>query len=281
MQKIRTVTGLQAEFTKTQSNSTLTVAQSSEARTIDRRGCSWRVRNCSRPLIKAGHLIIFCAAAAAMAQQPPTAGQESNGPSQRKPPMAFFTTLTRQSIVFPDIATSKNPLSTTEKFELSVHNSVSVSALFSSTVGSGITQATNSPEGYGQGGEGYAKRFGSSMARNASSNFFGTFLLASMLRQDPRFYPQNDPSLGRSIKYSVKRLFVTRSDRGTNAANWSGVLGPLFAEGLANSYWPERERTAGDTLQRYGLDMARTAGYNMLRNYWPVFFKKMRGSGAP
>ncbi len=119
------------------------------------------------------------------------------------------------------------------------------------------------------------------MGRNASSNFFGTFLLASVLHQDPRFFPQIDPTFGGSVKYSVKRLFITRNDSGHDTANWSGLLGPALGEGLANAYWPEQERTAGDTLQRYGVDMATTVGYNMLRNYWPVFFRRLRGSGSP
>jgi hypothetical protein len=277
VQKTKNVARLQAEVAN-QSNTTLTVTQTADARTLDERGCSRQVRSCSRRFMKAGRMMIFCAATAAVAQQLPAADQEPKDDSRRSRPVAFFTTLQRQSFVFPDIATSKNPLSTRQKFELFVNNSISVSSLFSSTVGSAITQASNSPEGYGQGGEGYAKRFGSSMARNASSNFFGTFLLASTLHQDPRFYPQKDPTFGRSVKYSVQRLFVTRTDSGASTANWSGLLGPLVAEGLANAYWPERERTTGDTLQRYGIDLAATVGYNMLRNYWPVFFKRMRGS---
>jgi hypothetical protein len=225
-------------------------------------------------------LIVFCAATATFAQELPSSAQEAKDSSRRSTPVTFFTTLARKSVVFPDIATSESPLSRREKFELFVNNSISVSTLFSAAAGSGIAQASNWPEGYGQGAAGYGKRFGSSMARNASSNFFGTFLLASMLHEDPRFFPQKDPTFGGSVKYSVQRLFVTRSDSGSNTANWSGLLGPLFAEGLANSYWPERERTAGDTLQRYGFDMANIVGYNLLRNYWPVFFKRMRGSHA-
>jgi len=194
----------------------------------------------------------------------------------------FFSTVARKSLVFPDLATSEGPLSTGEKFKLFVNNSISPSTLFAAAAGSGISQAINSPEGYGQGGEGYAKRFGSSMARHASNNFFGTFLLASALHEDPRFFPQVNPTFGGSVKYSVQRLFITRKDSDVDryTTNWSGLLGPALGEGLANAYWPEQERTAGDTLVRYGVDMATTAGYNMLRNYWPVFFKKLRGGSA-
>jgi len=76
----------------------------------------------------------------------------------------------------------------------------------------------------------------------------------------------------------VTRVFVTRNDDGKDVANWSGLLGPAMAEGLANVYWPEGERTASDTFQRYGGDLAGRVGFNFFRNYWPVLFKKLRRS---
>jgi len=190
----------------------------------------------------------------------------------------MISTINRKSLFFPDIATSEDRLSTGDKFKLFVDNSASVSTLVGSALSAGIGQAENSPRGYGQGAEGYGKRFGASMARTASNEFFGTFVLASMLHQDPRFFPQADPTLGGSAAYAVKRIFVTRNDDGHEVANWSGLLGPAMGEGLANAYWPEDERTVGKTFERYGIDLASRAGFNMFRNYWPVLFKKLKGS---
>jgi len=227
----------------------------------------------------------FMGSVALLRAQQPASGQEHpDAPSatrsaqsaSRKPPAGFVSTIRRRSIVFPDIATTEGPLSTGEKSELFVDNTASPGTLAASAFGAGIGWADDSPRGYGQGAEGFGKRFGASMARNASSEFFGTFLLASILREDPRFFPQVDPTLAGSIKYSLTRVVVTRNDDGRNVANWSGLLGPLMAEGLANVYWPEEERTAPKTLERYGLDLATRAGFNMFRNYWPVFFKKLR-----
>jgi len=223
-----------------------------------------------------------CSAAVLCAQQPASSQERPDAPSAtrsaqrgpRKSAAGFFSTLNRKSIVFPDIATTEGPLSTGGKFKLFVDNSASLSTLVGSAANAAIGQAEDYPHGYGQGWEGYGKRFGATMARNASSNFFGTFLLASTLHQDPRFFPQKDPTFGGSVKYSLTRLVITRNDDGNDAANWSGLLGPLMAEGLANAYWPEEDRTAGQTLRRYGVDLATTAGFNMLRNYWPVLFKK-------
>jgi hypothetical protein len=54
-----------------------------------------------------------------------------------------------------------------------------------------------------------------------------------------------------------------------------------MAEGLANVYYPDRNRTVGDTLFRYGLDLASRAGGNMLREYWPVFLAKISHTRQP
>jgi hypothetical protein len=203
--------------------------------------------------------------------------QNADRKSTQIPPVALFMMLNRKSIVFPDIAANAERLSAGKKFELFVDNSISLHGLAGAAFGAGLAQAADTPGGFGQGGDAYAKRFGSSMARLASSNFFGTFLLASALHQDPRFFPKKEPTIGRGVKYSLERVVVTRNDDGRDVRNWSGLLGPLLAEGLANAYWPQQDRTAAQTFRRYGIDLAAHAGTNMLREYWPVFVRRMPG----
>ncbi len=213
------------------------------------------------------------------AGQPQTIGEQVT--QAAKKPVEIFNLLERKSIVFPDIAADTQPLSPGQKFELFVDNSVSVHAVMGSVLGSAIGQAADSPTGFGQGWNAYGKRFGSSLARGASGEFFGTFVLASALHEDPRYFPQRDPGFARGVKYAVRRLFVARSDDGREVANVSGLLGPLLGEGLANAYWPDRNRTAGDTLLRYGVGLATRAGGNLMREYWPVLYRKLNHSGAP
>jgi len=188
----------------------------------------------------------------------------------------LFNLLEKKSIVFPDIASTTVALSPPEKFELFVDNTISVHSVVWAALGSLIGQAADSPTGFGVGGSGYPKRLGSSLARQASGEFFGTFVLASALHEDPRFFPEYNPTLKHSIRYSLRRVFVTRNDAGESVANVSGLVGPLLGEALANAYWPDRNRTVGDTMFRYGLDLASRAGGNMFRNYWPVVFAKIR-----
>jgi hypothetical protein len=188
--------------------------------------------------------------------------------------------LQKKSIVFPDIAANQERLSTGGKFKLFVDNSASVHSVTWAMVGAGIGQADNSPTGFGQGWDAYGKRFGASMARSASNEFFGTFVISSALHLDPRFYPEAGTTFGRAAKYSVQQVFIMRNDDGRNVIAWSRLLGPLLGESLANVYWPDRNRTAGDTLLRYGTDLATRAGGNMFREYWPVLYRKMHGPGS-
>jgi hypothetical protein len=95
------------------------------------------------------------------------------------------------------------------------------------------------------------------------------------LHQDPRFFPENHPTLWGSVKYSTQRLFVTWTDSGKETFNSSGLLGPLAAETLANAYLPRSEQTGADTAERYGVDLAWKFAGNMFKNYWPTIFHNL------
>ena len=208
------------------------------------------------------------------ASQQPRANPQAGNAMQSGAQAVNF--LAKKSVVFPDIATSSGPLSPEQKFKLFVNKSVALSTFLAAGLSAGINQAYNEPAGYGQGGEGYGKRFGAAMARNSSSQFVGTFLLASALHQDPRFFVRNDLKFGGSVKYSLRRVFITRSDSGDQVANWSGFLGMMAAEGLANVYYPDSYRTPGNTFSRFGYDLMGNAGANLLRQYWPRIIRKLQ-----
>src|SRR5215469_3515220 len=189
--------------------------------------------------------------------------------SSHQPQAQFIILLERRSYFFPDLATNTAPLSARQKFTLFLNDSVSGQAIVVSAASAGVEQGFNWLAGYGQGAKGYGKRFGASLARSASNSFFGTFLLATTLRQDPRFFVPSSPTFWQAAKYSLHRLVITRSDSGAATVNSSGLLGPLAGEGLANVYLPVEDRTLGNTLVRYANDLGWRAAENMLRAYWP------------
>ncbi len=234
-------------------------------------------------------LVALAVPGSIFAQQPSGAGASSSSsakldspqPKQEPPQQpggsgkGFIGYVTSRSIVFPDIATNPLPLSPGGKFKIFVNQAISPAYILGAGVGAAVNQANNSPGSTGQGWEAYGTRVGYSMARASSTSFFGTFVFASMLHQDPRFFPESHPSFLRAIKYSAVRIVVTRSDKGNDVFNSSGLLGPLAAEALSHSYLPRSEQTGARTMERYGSDLAWRFAANIFKEYWPTIFRDM------
>jgi len=229
---------------------------------------------------------IFClTCAGSVAQQsqsgappdaPSASAQSQPAPQSTNPLQSSMSFLQRRSVFFPNLATDSGPLSPWQKFKLGANNSISLATIGAALTGAAFGQAINSPAGYGQGGEGYAKRFGADMARSASANLFGTFLIASALHEDPRFYVKKHYSFKRSVQYAAVRMVITRSDSGERVVSYSDLLGPLAGEALADTYYPEGNRGVSSTFIRYGSDMGWKFGWNLLRQYWPRINRKLK-----
>jgi hypothetical protein len=215
----------------------------------------------------------------------PAPKQKLNEP-ERKAKSGFSTTtvqvLSRRSFFFPDLAYTSKPLSSGQKFLLAADVTIAPSAILATAASAAISQAKDSWPGYGQGWESYGKRYGATMALNASTNMLGVFLLPSVLHHDPRYFPLAHASFGRHIGHALARMVVTRTDAGGQAPNISGLIGPLGAEGLSNTYLPDAEQTTGKTFERYGIQMAIILGGNIAKEFWPAIFKTLRiGKVAP
>ena len=238
-------------------------------------------------ILLAGAAILFASGAAKAQQNPdksnlpdaPKAQQNPNGAdqNQQKNPLSNpIGLIARKSYVYPDLATSAGPLSSKEKFELFVSKTVAAPQILSSTAAAGISEARGTFSGYGQGGEGFGKRFGAFWATGASSQFFGTFVLPAVLHEDPRFFVTLDGGWKGRVSHALRRVVEIRTDTGGTKFNLPGTLGPLLAESLANTYLPDDERTTSKTFQRYGIRIGFGAANNLLKEYWPSIFKSLR-----
>jgi hypothetical protein len=197
---------------------------------------------------------------------------QSNVGNSREP----LGVVSRRSFFFPDLAHSDRSLTSGQKFLLAVDESIAPSSLIGAAMSAGINQARDSWPGYGQGWEAYGKRYGATLALNASTDMFGTFLLPSVLHHDPRYFVLAHGTFSQKIGHALKNVLVTRTDAGGRAMNVSGILGPLGAEGLANTYLPDAERTAGQTFERFGIQLAIIAAGNVAKEFWPAIFKTLR-----
>ena len=171
--------------------------------------------------------------------------------------------------IVPD-APSYTRLSTRDKFHIFAKQTYSPYTFAGAAFDAGWAQVSDDWPGYGQGMEGYGKRYGALMADREAGAFFQSFLLPSIFHQDPRYFRMG-PSrgiLGRAT-YAASRVFITRDDDGHNAFNTSLVLGTLIVKGLTNAYYPVPQRGFSDTASRFGGSLLSSAQTDVLREFWP------------
>ena len=207
--------------------------------------------------------------------QPDAPSATKNQEAHKDDPLQVTNLLSGKSLMFPNLAVNNERLTPRQKFLLAANNSVSGITFIGTAAGAGISQARNTKSGYGQGAEGYFKRWGAAMAFAATSNMVGTFAIASALHEDPRYFVENSGKFRESVRYAVSRVFICRRDNGTTATNWAGILGPLGAAGVANAYLPPDAQGIGHTFGNWGIALALSAGANVLREYWPHVNKKL------
>jgi uncharacterized membrane protein YfcA len=161
-------------------------------------------------------------------------------------------------------------LSVREKWRLFYREAYDPSQYLSVGIGAGISQAGNETSGYGQGMQGYGKRFGAGLGDTSLGAFFGNFMLPSLLHDDPRYFRKGSGSVASRILHAAASALITHRDNGSIRPNYSNVAGNLIGGGIGNVYYPSRERGVGETFERgAGLIAAGVAGAVVLEFWQP------------
>jgi hypothetical protein len=143
----------------------------------------------------------------------------------------------------------------------------------------GLGQASNSNPSYGQGAQGYAKRYGTSYADNAIENFMASAVFPTVLHQDPRYYQLGHGGFRKRTAHAVARVLITRSDSGRTQLNYSELMGGVSAAAISTyTYHPQSERSFGNVMSVWGTQMAWDAATYMIKEFWPDLRKKRKNS---
>ena len=138
----------------------------------------------------------------------------------------------------------------------------------------GIGQATNGNPSFGQGTEGYARRFGTTYADFAIENVMAEGVFPTLLHQDPRYFRRREGAGRSRLGYAMSRLFITRTDSGRNQFNYSEVVGSATSLAISNAYYPDG-RSVGNNMGRYAVQLGFDAASNVLKEFWPDLKRKL------
>jgi hypothetical protein len=192
------------------------------------------------------------------------------------------TSKDRLGFVLPNFLTVENagkipPLTAKQKFAVVARGSFDWAQYPWYGFLSGISQAENSEPGYGQGAEGYGKRYGAAWADGTIENFWTGAILPSLLRQDPRFYQKGKGGFWHRTGYAMSRIVVTRSDSGNNQFNFSEIFGSAISAGISTySYHPRAEKTLRNTASVWGTQVGYDTLTLVVKEFWPDIRRKLR-----
>lgn len=159
------------------------------------------------------------------------------------------------------------PLSPKQKFKLALRTVVDPFTFVFVGAAAGLEQAENEYSGYGQGSQGYAKRFGAGYTDTVTGTFIGSALLPALLKQDPRYFYKGTGSKRSRILYAIANAVICKGDNGRWQANYSNVLGSLAAGGISNLYYPRSNRGAGLTFETTALGIGWAAVANLFQEF--------------
>jgi hypothetical protein len=160
------------------------------------------------------------------------------------------------------------PLSSKQKFELAWKTTVDPVTFLLTGAIAGLQQANNSFPGYGQGAQGYGKRYGADYANVVTSTFIGNAILPSLLKQDPRYFYKGSGSSRSRILYAIANSVICKGDNGRWQPNYSDILGGLASGGISNLYYPAQDRNgAALTFENAAIEIGATAAANLLQEF--------------
>jgi hypothetical protein len=160
------------------------------------------------------------------------------------------------------------PLNPRQKFELAWKTILDPFTIVFVGGVAGVQQAQNHFAGYGQGAQGYGKRFGAGYADAVDGTFIGAAILPSLLKQDPRYFYKGTGTTQSRALYAIANAFICKGDNGHWQPNYSNVLGSLAAGGLSNLYYPEQDRNgAGLTFANGAIGIGATAIANLFQEF--------------
>ena len=168
---------------------------------------------------------------------------------------------------FVSYAPNAAPLTAAQKFQLGWKTIIDPVSLLDTSISAGIQQARNNHPEFGQGTEGYAKRFGAQYANRVSRVIIGRVVMQSIFHQDPRYFYKGAGSIRSRALYAIGTAFVVKGDNGNWQFDYSDVLGGMASHELSTLYYPSTSRPVRRLADEVLLGFAGRAENNLLHEF--------------
>jgi len=167
------------------------------------------------------------------------------------------------------------PMTPRSKFGLAVRSLIDPATFLVVGGVAAAEQVHDTFPGYGQGFDGYAKRYGATYADTVSDRILSSAVFASLFHQDPRYFYQGSGTVRSRLWHALLFTVACKGDNGRLQPDYSDILGSFASAGLSNVYRAPSDRQVGLTFRNGLIITASGAVTNIMREF---LFRKLTPS---
>jgi len=161
------------------------------------------------------------------------------------------------------------PLTPREKARLAVRNLLDPFNAITILGTAAVSVGSDAHSPYGPGMPGFGRYVGVSFTQDMTGEFFGTFLIPSIVHQDPHYHRMAKGSIPRRIGHAIFQVVWTQGDNGKGMLNYSNLVGFAIEDEINNLYVPGRETNLPASAARYGIGLATAPTDNFITEFLP------------
>jgi hypothetical protein len=161
------------------------------------------------------------------------------------------------------------PMTPREKARLAARNVLDPFNALTILGASAIAASYNSHSPYGPGMSGFGRYVGVSYSQDMTDEFFGVFLIPSIVHQDPHYHRMPKASILRRIDHAIAQVVWTQGDNGRGMVNYANLAGFAIDEEIGNFYVPGQQTNLPASAERYGIAVASAPIENFINEFLP------------
>jgi len=161
------------------------------------------------------------------------------------------------------------PLTPKEKARLAVRNLLDPFNGITILGTAAVSVGSDAHSPYGPGMAGFGRYVGVSFTQDMTGELFGTFLIPSVVHQDPHYHRMPNGSIPRRVGHAIFQVVWTLGDNGKGMLNYSNLVGFAIEDEISNLYVPDRHTNMPASAARYGIGLATAPTDNFITEFLP------------
>jgi hypothetical protein len=150
-----------------------------------------------------------------------------------------------------------------------VKHTLAPKAVVMSGAGAAVNQANDTPQEWGQGAAGFARRFASGFGKHLVHKAI-QYPIARLRHEEFGYHPSGKQGFGARLKYALVGTVVTRKTTTGQRTVAAGQICGAIGSGLVSRVWqPASVSSLASGFTSGGITLGVDAGLNVIKEFWP------------